>query len=94
MQDELVALKMNKTWSLTSLPMGKSVIGSKWIYKYKAKLVAKGYNQTKGLDYFDTFAPVAKLTIVRPLLALDSTKNWFLHQLNINNAFLHGDLIE
>nr|KYP69081.1 hypothetical protein KK1_022732 [Cajanus cajan] len=71
MQDELAALKMNKTWSLTPLPIGNSVIGSKWVYKnkynsdgtlqrYKARLVAKGYNQTEGLDYFDTFAPVAK----------------------------------
>nr|KYP48666.1 Retrovirus-related Pol polyprotein from transposon TNT 1-94 [Cajanus cajan] len=105
MQEELGALKMNKTWCLTPLPIGKFVIGSKWVYKikynsdgtlqrYKARLVAKGYNQTEGLDYFDTFAPVAKLTIVRLLLALASTKNWFLHQLDINNAFLHGDLTE
>jgi len=105
MNDELTALELNKTWSLTKLPPRKVAIGSKWVYKikynsdgslerYKARLVAKGYNQIKGLDFFDTFAPMVKLTTVRLLLALASSQNWILNQLDINNAFLHSDLME
>ncbi|KAM2104654.1 hypothetical protein ACFX1R_015231 [Malus domestica] len=105
MQSELVALEQNHTWTLTSLPPGKCAIGSKWVYKikhrsdgsierYKARLVAKGYTQIEGLDYSETFAPVAKLTTVRCLLAVAAQRHWPLHQLDVQNAFLHGDLDE
>ncbi|WVZ16874.1 hypothetical protein V8G54_009856 [Vigna mungo] len=102
---ELDALQANNTWVLTTLPPNKTAIGCRWVYKikynsdgsidhYKARLVAKGYNQIEGLDYLETFAPVTKLTTVRLLLAIAATKNWTLKQLDVNNAFLHGDLHE
>jgi len=105
MADELEALSANHTWILVPLPSGKKAIGCRWIYKlkhksdgtidrYKARLVAKGYTQLEGLDFLDTFAPVAKLTTLRLLLALAASHNWNLKQLDVNNAFLHGELLE
>lgn len=98
MTEELEALEKNHTWVLTTLPRGKKAIGSKWVYKiklkpdgnverFKARLVAKGYNQVHGIDYTDSFSPVAKLVTVRMLIAFATAKAWPLHQLNINNAF-------
>lgn len=105
MNHELAALAHNNTWSLTQLPSGKSTIGCRWVYKlkhkadgsierHKARLVAKGYTQQEGVDYFDTFSPVAKLITVRLLLALAAVQHWELQQLDVDNAFLHGDLHE
>ncbi|XP_050221871.1 uncharacterized mitochondrial protein AtMg00820-like [Mercurialis annua] len=105
MQVELNSLKISNTWILTQLPANKKPIGCKWVYKikynfngtverYKARLVAKGYTQQEGLDFIDTFSPVAKMTTVRTLIALAAVQNWHLHQLDINNAFLHGHLHE
>ncbi|KAL6205555.1 hypothetical protein ACLB2K_022813 [Fragaria x ananassa] len=105
MRAEVDALQSNGTWSLVPLPPHKKPIGCKWVYKiklkpdgnierYKAKLVAKGYSQIKGVDYRETFAPIAKLTTVRVLPSLASIQGWHLHQLDMNNAFLNGDLHE
>ena len=105
MDKEIQALEKNHTWELTPLPPGKTPIWCKWVYnvklnpdgtieRYKTRLVAKGYTQREGLDFLETFSPVAKTVSVRVLLALASAKGWPLHQLDINNVFLHGDLDE
>ncbi|KAG7597976.1 Retrotransposon Copia-like N-terminal [Arabidopsis suecica] len=105
MNEELIALESTHTWSIVSLPQNKRPIGCKWVYKtklnadgslerYKARLVAKGYTQQEGVDFVDTFSPVAKMTTVKTLLAVAAAKKWSLHQLDISNAFLNGDLDE
>ncbi|CAM8930983.1 unnamed protein product [Rhodiola kirilowii] len=103
MEKELAALQDNNTWVFTTLPPNKNCVGSKWIFRikrhsdgtierYKARLVAKGFSQEEGLDYNETFAPVVKMTTVRTVIALAASKDWPLFQLDVDNAFLHGDL--
>ena len=105
MDKEIIALETAKTWVLTPLPAGKRPISCKWVYRvklnpnsnverYKARLVAKEYTQREGLDFLETFSLVAKTILERVLIALASVKRWPLHQLDINNAFFHGDLEE
>ncbi|KAJ9561025.1 hypothetical protein OSB04_006185 [Centaurea solstitialis] len=105
MNDEMEALYRNGTWELIDLPKNRKPIGSKWVYKikykstgeierYKARLVAKGYSQREGLDYEETFSPVVKMVTVRCVIALAVQNNWSLYQLDVNNAFLYGDLSE
>lgn len=105
MQDELTALDTNNTWYLTTQPKGKRAIASKWVFRikykpdgsvdrFKARLVAKGFNQLLGIDYTDNFSPVAKLVTVRMFMAIATAKNWPIHQLDVNNAYLHGHIEE
>ena len=99
------ALDDNGTWDLVPLPIRKKAIGCRWVFivkfnldgsvaRLKAHLVAKGYAQTQtyGIDYSNTFSPVAKLTYVHLFISLVTSYDWDLHQLDIKNAFLHGYL--
>ncbi|XP_039158995.1 vacuolar-processing enzyme [Eucalyptus grandis] len=105
MKAELKALTNNHTWDLLPLPSHRKLIGCQWVYKikyrangsierYKAGLVAKGFTQREGFDYHKTFSPVAKDVIVRSFLAIAAINDWHLHQMDVHNAFLHGDLDE
>ncbi|KAI3822734.1 hypothetical protein L1987_10331 [Smallanthus sonchifolius] len=105
MHIELTALYKNNTWSLVPQPLNRQIVDSKWLFRtkfhsngsierYKARLVAQGYSQTPGLDYSYTFSPVVKASTVRVILSLAVLNNWKLHQLDVNNAFLHGQLDE
>src|ERR1044072_889199 len=103
MQAEIDALNRNDTWSMQSLPPGKKALGCKWVYRikhnsdgtierFKARLVVLGNHQEEGINYTETFAPVAKMVTVRTVLAVAAAKSWELHQMDVHNALLHGDL--
>ncbi|GKV14657.1 hypothetical protein SLEP1_g25497 [Rubroshorea leprosula] len=103
MNEELQALEKTGTWDLVDLPLDKTLVGCKWVYKikthsdgsvecYKARLVAKGFTQEYGIDYKETFALVARLTTVRSLLAIAAVRKWKLFEMDVKNAFINGDL--
>ncbi|GKB71616.1 ribonuclease H-like domain-containing protein [Tanacetum coccineum] len=105
MNEEMNALYENKTWVMTELPFDRNPIGCKWIFKikyksngeverYKARLIAKGFGQKEGIDYEETFSPMVKMSIVRGLINLAIQKDWKIYQMDVNNAFLYGDLKE
>lgn len=103
LKSELQVLQDNHTWDLVPLPKGKVPICCKWVYKvklkangdierFKARLVAKGYTHRERLDFHETFSPVVKIATVRTVLSLAAPHNWHVHQLDVNNVFLQGDL--
>ena len=105
MKDEIEALKLNNTWDIVDTPAGVKLIACKWVYKikrksdrsvewYKAQMDAKGFSQVEGIDFFETFSPVVKMTTIRVILTLASANKWQLQQLDVSNALLHGDLSE
>jgi hypothetical protein len=106
MHEELNNFKRNKVWSLVEKPKDcRNIIGTKWVFKNKqdangivvrnkACLVAQGYSQVEGIDYGETYAPVARLESIRILLAYASHHNFKLHQMDVKSAFLNGPLHE
>jgi vacuolar-type H+-ATPase catalytic subunit A/Vma1 len=105
MNEELDQIEKNHTWELVPRPHDKNVIGTKWIFKNKlnengevirnkARLVCKGYAQQEGIDFEETFAPVARLEAIRMFLAFSSFQHIKVHQMDVKSAFLNGDLEE
>ena len=105
MQLEHDGLIQNKTWSLVPMDQAHKLVGCKWVFrtkynldgsvsKYKARLVAKGFHQTAGVDYSETYSPVVKSSTVRVIMSLAVMQDWNVRQIDINNAFLNGDLTE
>ena len=105
MVEEMIALHSTSTWDLVPLPASKSPITCRWVYTVKigpdgrvdylkTRLVAKGYTQIYGSDYYDTFSLVAMMAFVRLLLSMAAMRSWPLYQLDIKNAFLYGELAE
>ncbi|WJZ85230.1 hypothetical protein VitviT2T_004776 [Vitis vinifera] len=104
-KSEIDSILQNHTWELVDLPPGCKPLSSKWIFKrkmkvdgsidkYKARLVIKGYRQTEGLDYFDTYSPVTRINSIRMVLAIAALRNLEIYQMDVKTAFLNGDLDE
>ncbi|UYV84129.1 hypothetical protein LAZ67_X001289 [Cordylochernes scorpioides] len=105
MEDELRVLQERGTWELSTLPPGKKPISSRWVYKvktnesgnverFKARLVARGFSQKQGIDFQETYAPVINLAVIRVLITLSLNMKWYNRHLDVDNAYLYGDLEE
>ena len=105
MKDELKSLSDNNVWDLVDCPAGRNVVENKWVYrlkihpdgkvdKFKARLVAKGYSQLAGLDYSETFSPVARFDTIRTVLSVAAAEKMKLVQFDVKTAFLYGNLDE
>jgi hypothetical protein len=105
MQLKMDKFEKNRTWELADLPHGHSAITLKWVFKlkrdeigaivkHKAHLVAHGFAQREGIDFDDTFAPVARMKSVRLLFALAAQEGWCVHHMDVKSAFLNSDLKE
>jgi hypothetical protein len=105
MEDEFQALTTNNTWTLVPRPPHANIVSGKWIFKqkfnfdgslerYKARWVLRVFTQQPGIDFDETFSPVVKPATIRTVLSLALHQDWPIHQLDVNNAFLHGTLTE
>ncbi|WVZ84233.1 hypothetical protein U9M48_031285 [Paspalum notatum var. saurae] len=99
------SIMANGNWEIVDRPFGCKPVGCKWVFKkklrpngsidmYKAKLLAKGYTQKEGEDYFDTYLSVARLTTILVLLSLAASHGLLIHQMDVKKAFLNGELDE
>lgn len=105
MKEEYNSLIKNQTWTLVNRPSGRKPIDCKWIFKtkrntdgsvhkYKARLVARGFSQRKGIDYKDTYSPVARLDSIRLLLSIVTKEDMHMLHFDIKTAFLYGVINE
>ncbi|KAK3017932.1 hypothetical protein RJ639_004021 [Escallonia herrerae] len=103
--EEIDSIMGNGTWKLVDLSSDSKPISCKWIFKkklrangsiekFKARLVAKGFSQKESVDYFDSYAPVARISTIRVLIALASIHKLVIHQMDVKTAFLNGELEE
>ena len=103
MKEEFSSLQKSNTWELVDLPPGRKLVQCKWVYKtkfatdgsplkYNAILVAKGYSQVHGIDYNETFSPVAKMDSIRLALAIAASKQWEVHHMDVKCAFLNEEI--
>jgi len=104
-QSEMDSIISNGTWEVVDRPYRCKLVGCKWVFKkklrpdstiekYKTRLVAKGYIQKEGEDYFDTYSPIARLTTIRVLLFLAASHGLLVYQMDVKTAFLNGELEE
>ena len=102
---EFDSIMQNHTFYITDLPEGFKALGCKWIFKtklkadgtidkYKARLVVQGFRQKEGLDFFDTYSPVSRITSIRTIICIAALRNLEIHQMDVKTAFLNGDLEE
>jgi hypothetical protein len=105
MTEEYQSIMKNDVWEVVPKPKNKDVVSSKWIYKikhaadgsiekHKARFVARGFSQKEGIDYEETFAPVARYTSIRTIIALAAKMKWKLHQMDVKTTFLNGVIEE
>eukprot|EP00253_Pinus_taeda_P015738 PITA_15738 len=105
MQEEYSSIMKNDVWKVVPRPEGKSVVTSRWIYKvnhaadgsfekFKARFVARGFSQVEGVDYEETFTPVARYTSIRSIISIAAEMGWKIHQMDVKTAFLNGFIQE
>ena len=105
MVEEYNSIVRNDVWDVVLRPMGKSVVTSRWLYKtkivadgsiekYKARFVARGFSQIEGVDYDETFAPIARYTSIRSIIAIEIEMGWRIHQMDVKTTFLNGFIDE
>ena len=102
MEEEMNSLTDNNTITLSDLPEGKNAVGGRWVYTikesstgaktFKARYVAKGYSQVRGIDFQETFAPTANLTSLRVLMQMAAQHDLVLHQMDVKTAYLNAPI--
>ena len=101
MVEEYDSIVRNNAWEIVPRPVGKLVVGSRWIYKvkqaadgsvdkYKARFFSRGFSQIEGIDYEETFAPITQYSSIRTILSLSAQMDWHIHQMDVKTAFLSG----
>jgi hypothetical protein len=103
MLEVYMSIIKNNVWDIVPRPKDKSVVSSKWIYKikhtvdgsvenFKARFVVRGFTQKKGIDYEETFSPVARYTSIRAIISLYFVLGWKLHQMDVKTTLLNGNI--